>query len=572
MADVVNIFFAGDDPDDHQFAQAIAEGVQTFAKPVLHDIDKYDRQDLLSDDRPEAYWGVFVFVLSSHALAPTYNRRKLLRATPRVGVTPGETAFYICRGVKSTQIGTRYPDLAPLLDNIMIGEETDLPILQQELREYLRYLKEQQGKGVGRAVFKLIVWIPIASLSILLSPVSMLLRWLSYPALPYLLYTAVITPRSAWFENALAALLVYGFGNNIAKLPPLDFWPYLGPRWKIPYLPSLREVNRHAAAQTAFTWLGTLSFPARRPLDAECSPDDLKMAYQVWLGRVRRTQIWQIVPCFAAMIGAVILASDSTTTLLVGLLALVVGLFFPSMITWGGNLLRNSAYIEKGLTDAEIARTEKVLAAKPSRLVSVREAEEHHVLTQTFYTDLAQRHWTRQSDRVFISHMWKDDEDYPAAHELAEHFRRRQDIHYFFDKHHLQLFTAWRAEIVRSLLPSTHVFVVIGPNILQGKVVFREIKTSLLRWYVELIPAIICVVEPEVAQTLLESADLPDELRLILLVCPCMTLEDIRQAYPINYLVEQRRRQGLLRDWQTLIFPETMLDHLEFYGGPSGEK
>ena len=106
-----------------------------------------------------------------------------------------------------------------------------------------------------------------------------------------------------------------------------------------------------------------------------------------------------------------------------------------------------------------------------------------------------------------------------------------------------------------ALLDSTHVFVVVGPHVLQGAVIRRELKLTLQRSNTEVLPAVVCVTDPAAAKELRDRPDLPEELRFILAWCPRLSPQEAESPEILGRLVRQRRRQGLLRDWLTLVAP-----------------
>jgi len=129
----VAIFFTGDDVRDRAFARDLATRMVPFAVPRLVDVDELDRVDDRGGDRPEGFGTVAsVFVLSPSMVAQPHNRRKLLHASPKLGV-PGFTAFYICRGMTLRALRAQHPDLEPLFDKVGVGEEEAYDELLAEL-------------------------------------------------------------------------------------------------------------------------------------------------------------------------------------------------------------------------------------------------------------------------------------------------------------------------------------------------------------------------------------------------------------------------------------------------------
>ncbi|MBE0690258.1 MAG: hypothetical protein IH587_09085, partial [Anaerolineae bacterium] len=221
-----------------------------------------------------------------------------------------------------------------------------------------------------------------------------------------------------------------------------------------------------------------------------------------------------------------------------------IGIIFPSLFYWATNLIRETAYWSKGLTPDELERTE--------RFFLHAELEMSHIMR----SGTVRRVWFPKTDRVFISHAWEDAEPYQDAAQLLANICTLYDTPCFFDRRNIaEKFAAWRLKIVPHLLRCTHFSIVIGPDILKGDVVLRELKTAIQRWGTEVYPAIVCVVDHDVVEALLANEDLPHDLRFVLTQCPQLSLEDASHDEIVECVIEQRRFQGMLEDWRTLFNP-----------------
>src|SRR4051812_24648392 len=103
------------------------------------------------------------------------------------------------------------------------------------------------------------------------------------------------------------------------------------------------------------------------------------------------------------------------------------------------------------------------------------------------------------------------------------------------------------------MLRATHVVIVIAGGVSPDRIIVREFREILLRWYFELLPSVICVVQPGVARELRANRATPLELRFILTWCPRLTPEEATDRDILAYILRQRRRTGRLGDVMTLV-------------------
>jgi len=163
------------------------------------------------------------------------------------------------------------------------------------------------------------------------------------------------------------------------------------------------------------------------------------------------------------------------------------------------------------------------------------------------------RRWFRQRDCAFVSYVWKDAEKLKTAEHLDK-VLGSIGIPSFRDTRSIQdPFGVWRADIASTLLRCTHFFLVVSPGIKYGRVVLREIETIVQRWQLEMLPAVICVVNPEDARQMRDDPQMPLYVRYLLTCCPQMTLAEAADPLRIRFILEHTRRQGKWSDWLTTL-------------------
>jgi hypothetical protein len=92
------------------------------------------------------------------------------------------------------------------------------------------------------------------------------------------------------------------------------------------------------------------------------------------------------------------------------------------------------------------------------------------------------------------------------------------------------------------------------------------------RWRGELLPAVICVVEPGVCEQLASDLSVPVAIRFLLRFCPQMTPAEASQPALVRYVVELTRRQGKWSDWRLLLSPSTAMAQVIRLPGIVSEK
>ena len=234
-----------------------------------------------------------------------------------------------------------------------------------------------------------------------------------------------------------------------------------------------------------------------------------------------------------------------------------------------------------GLSSADTSLYKK-LAGTPNIKISVQKAvpADERALVESFTPDEQRfvlqwlnsiriglrtrsfRNWSPYPDFVFISYAWRDDTENSAASGIAAACHAAQ-IEYFLDKVTLKSREGvFRMPLATGLSKSTHVFLVITPRLASGQVVRREIEMAMGRWRGELVPAIICVVDPQVCEQLMTDPAVPLPLRFLLRFCPRMTPAEAAHPALVRYVIELTRREGKWSDCRLLLSPSTALSEV----------
>jgi hypothetical protein len=169
------------------------------------------------------------------------------------------------------------------------------------------------------------------------------------------------------------------------------------------------------------------------------------------------------------------------------------------------------------------------------------------------------RTWLPPRDYGFISYAWAGEAKSGIAERVAASCGKAGIAH-FVDTQGVESPSGlYRFFLARGIARATHVLLVVTPELLQGTVVLREIETAMLRWPLERSPAIICVVEPGVAETLRTDRAAPLSLRFLLSFCPQLSVEEASAPDIVRYVLAWTRRPAKLDDWLFLLSPATAL-------------
>jgi|GEM_PF-7089685 len=449
-----------------------------------------------------------------------------------------------------------FHDLDELIDKVMIGNENDLPVLLKELRDYVStFRKNRFSLMVNFSVFFLI--------ALIITSANLFFRiyFLSFLAPVILIYCllAASSLQHSW-ETGLAYISLFALGFRLNLLPACDFWPWLGRRWQLPELEPHFNLHMQSDSTPSKSWLSLLcSLPAEKHiLHSQCSPEELKWAIQAWLGTLRRTFARQVFILPLLLVpAAVTLKYQSWLTAATGAAPLLLGLLFPPLYYWAAYHLEQMSSNTEGISREHLQWTDELYESHHPGICKILPwARMRDIALEQFSDSPKKRAWLPLRDNAFISYAWADENDKSIAPHIAGVFKDI-GVDFFYDREDIQeKFSAWRSLVSKGLLNCTHLFIVIGKKVHGGRVINREARFSLQRWGREFFPAILCVVNPSDAEALLKDTDLPIELRFILECCPRLTLDQIRDSETVRHILCQRRRQGLLRDWFTLVFPE----------------
>ena len=167
------------------------------------------------------------------------------------------------------------------------------------------------------------------------------------------------------------------------------------------------------------------------------------------------------------------------------------------------------------------------------------------------------RSWRARKDYAFISYPWRDDSELQVSSGIARALEVA-GVEHFIDKMNFGRDAGWyRMPLAVAICKSTHFFLVISPNIVSGRVITKEIELAMGRWPMEMLPTIICVVEPDTAQRLRANRDVPLALRFLITFCPNITYAESAQPAIVRWILEFTRRRGKLDDWWPLLSPAT---------------
>ena len=253
-------------------------------------------------------------------------------------------------------------------------------------------------------------------------------------------------------------------------------------------------------------------------------------------------------------------------------IALVAGMAFPgvSAVLARRRALHEASY--RGLTDRHMARMERLVArlsVSPTPVLYGINEDALAPFTPEESTRIRQWMavvalsgncafswpWRRPRDRVFVSYAWADDVDLGMSLALAT-VLESAGVHHYVDKRPIESgFVGWRTNVAKELEQTTHVFLIVSPSIRQAAVLADEMRTIVYRWFLEALPSVICVVDPGVTARIVGDPSSPLHLRFFLTWCPRMTFQEAKDARLVKEIIAQRRRQGRLRDWGSLIWP-----------------
>jgi hypothetical protein len=521
--------------------------------------------------------------------------------------------YFICRGTTPQEIRARFPDLAPIYENVMLRLESDLWNVVEDLKHHF-IARTPSFWGPTLDGIKLILGTLIA---IVLAQVGRIhsLRLLLAAALAVLLYMQA----SPALTLPLILVCVYVVGLGLSRIDPLDLWPWLGRCWKWPASFDPRD-SQHAplvpfgplalagtvSGAIAMTTTGQRaplavgfisglalqvatnvvcifrvkirlrqsrdSLPAHLPEDdTSCDPDHLREAMRSCL-ILRKSNLmvfWSLL--IVSAVSAVGAARSPWPLAFAWLAVFALGVLTPTVSAISWYAATRAAIRGFGLTTMFLRRTRGAYHGRgrgwtpyalgidePSLIAFTKEEKEElkrFVFLQRITSGQSLRRWFVPRDSVFVSYVWSDEENTRTAERLDETLRQI-GTHSFRDTRAIQdPFAAWREHISLALLHCTHFFLVVSPGIKNGQVVLREIETVVQRWYTEMLPSVTCVVNPDNVRELHDDPQMPLQVRFLLTCCPQMTFLEAENPKRVRYIIEHTRRQGKWNDWLTLLSP-----------------
>ena len=564
--ELVRIWLSESDPVARAFANRIADATRAYSQVILTDGNAVDVRENEIDPVHGRYAGIPVVVLTPSFVGNKHNRRKLVALSRYLG--SGVTAFCICCGMTVDQLRKQYADLGPLFDTVMIGEEFHLERLLEELQYYMSN-REQILRENHRNPLLTSISMAITSLGYFFH----LAHLAGFPAvfvLTYLLFSDLLLPRP--WEIGLAALSLYSAGLSLNMLPAFDVWPWFGHRWRLPRLADDHDFSTQYGPQTAEIWASMLcqDKAGRAEGHALCTRDELRRVISTLLGFIRRTAFRRVFVLFVLVIPAIATLSYGGVayTASFALLALTAGTLSPIAYYWATRRLQRDTLLTIGLTERELSRGNRLfgIQCEPSADEEMRENHPvlptpigwqvaHIISHQLLRSSSVRRLWRQHPDHVFISYAWADEEELSTAGNLAQ-VLDSMDCRFFYDERSIRLlFSPWRYAVALGLLECTHIFVIIGHRAREGRIMARELIATFHRWQTELLPAMICVVEPGALEDLLADASLPLAFKVALRWCPKLSFSECENPEIVRRVIRQRRRQGLWRDWLSLYDP-----------------
>lgn len=613
MKPTVYIVHSGVDEDDRKLANHIQSGVAATIKTVVMTTDRLIKLWTVAG-KPVAAGGVTIAILS-HAMIDDASQRKALvdRVVPRRGFSFRH--YFICRGVSPEEVRA-LPDLAPVFDNAALVTEQELPELIADVDAYVAHhefpsLVRLLVPGV-KLIFGTAIGLVLAQFARVYS-----LRFLLMASFGIILYMGA---RASWILP-LTLLGFYIAGIGVARIDPLDLWPWLGRQWKLPtkanrvsvtgvfdvygplafwgmavgalfnrmghYVPLLIGLTAGIFLQMVINLVARHYLRSRfqksseldegSPLlllndtsDAICSPTRLEAGVKICLGLRKLVVNFTL----SSSVILVLLSYFASHQLGTAHLLLYAATFFAGSMTPGlaarwwqlasaevartAGLTRDDLqYHTKVFRPIKAAKTPYSLGNEETSLEAFTDAEREQLIEWRSLIRVPHvggfRRWRTPGDYAFISYAWRDD---PNTHMLAKLSQTFKSIgvNHFLDRKDVEnKFVIWREHVAPALQKCTHFFLVVSPGLKRGDVVLREIETTINRWYLELVPAVVCIAEPDTARLLREDPHVPLPLRFFLTLCPVMSFGEALNPQLLHYIIRHTRRQGMLQDWLTAL-------------------
>lgn len=545
------ICFGGDIDDDRALAYSIQSQLASSAPASVNIFDIHDferRQDDYQD--PEAA-GTFVYVISESFVGDASIRDKLVQTAQKAGI-PGYMYFFLLRGISYQRLRDTYPEMEELGNRVMIGTESDLrtmldevlacarnrPLMMRRLRRFAGTKHWLSVAGVIGGLF--LPWLYATA------PIIWLLCMLS-------VYAPAFEGRVPHFVLALAvcqfvALLLHRQGA-------FDFWPFLGSclNWRLDSGADLQQSPWTRPVLGFWKW-AEHTYARRRSdarhdrcLDAEESVRSLR----AWSGLVLKSRLYTLAVLLGGGLTTLLFARHTPNAGNWALLGGALGLALPAWISSSQQFVKRIGYWRLGLTDEELDRT--------SRFFWLEALSDRFAGNLSFLSHKMHRSWLRQRPRVFISYSWVADEKRGLAPDLHRVLTDLA-IDHFYDKDSIRSrFASWRSSVSDALMRCTHVLVLLDDSMPAKQVVDREIRTAVQRLHTDILPSFVCVADSHTIKALLEKVDVPFELRWLLEWAPRISPSEASDPSVIESVIRQRTRQGRFRDFLSLLFPSACL-------------
>jgi len=523
------IVHGGTDEEDRKLAASIAQQAADFAEPLAVTPDELRR-----DYAWRVYPGITLLILSPAAAGDAAARRSLVHLLLRAHRQRLLPHYCVCRGASAAQF-MQYPELNPLFENVTVADADKVPAILSDMRDHVARLPNAPQVKSPWLLYKegLEVWVSL--LGTYLTMPQRLLSRLS-------LLAAALLALGLWIgwsppaPTVLIALCAFMAGVELNYLHPLDLWPFLG---------------RNARA---------------------LPPDELRKKAGEVIGTALVTDAMKAAGAAARLVPAVLSAQQSGPSSWVWIAA-AAGFLWPTLIRGLMNRGLASYHAAMGLTAPHASASTAVVQGAVPPLVLKGMAPDERSAIAAFAPDeqrraanwllanrkvlgrYALRPWTAAPDYAFISYAWRDDPDVGAASRVADACKSA-GIECFLDKSNLaSLQGLFRPPVAAAVARCTHFFLVISANVGAARVVGREIDMAMTRWILEMLPPIVCVAEPGVAERVRADPQTPFRLRFLLTFCPAMTPAEAADPARLRSMVEFTRREGKLRDWMILLSP-----------------
>jgi len=250
---------------------------------------------------------------------------------------------------------------------------------------------------------------------------------------------------------------------------------------------------------------------------------------------------------------------------------LILGRFVRRMVFLGGGVYGlTSGYAEKGHGVMQAKRGspnfQSILKFEKSDMEAFPPEERGQVLRwlellRVCFSRYPVRSWKAAPDQVFISYVWRDDADSGVSSQIYAACSEA-GLDKFLDKSDGEKFGLYRKRLASGVAKCTHFFLMVSPGISDGPVVLRELEMAMQRWIHEMLPAIICILDPNVALRMRTDPTVPVAVRFVLTFCPQMTPAEAAESALVRYVVEFTRHEGKSHDWLALLSPSTTMARL----------